>query len=60
MEGATTTSGGVPKTPLSPFTMSSRGTGTSSFKQTYCCLRREPQPLCRRLKEIARLASVAV
>src|ERR1700752_188708 len=39
--------------------MSSRGTTTSSLAQMYCCLRREPQALCRRLKEIARLASEA-
>src|SRR5438477_10489570 len=39
--------------------MSSRATGTSSFTQMYCCLRREPQALCSRLNEIARLASVA-
>src|SRR5687768_3732493 len=39
--------------------MSSRATGTSSFTQKYCCFRREPQALCSRLKEIARLASVA-
>src|SRR5919197_3084427 len=40
--------------------MSSRETGTSSFMQKYCCRRREPHALCSRLKEIARLASVAV
>src|SRR5687768_10921930 len=39
--------------------MSSRATGTSSFMQKYCCFSREPQALCRRLKEMARLASVA-
>src|SRR5687768_4630467 len=39
--------------------MSSRATGTSSFTQKYCCLRREPQALCRRLKEMALLVSVA-
>src|SRR5438309_11356403 len=39
--------------------MSSRATGTSSFTQKYCCLRREPQVLCSRLNEMARLASVA-
>src|SRR5207248_8647318 len=39
--------------------MSSRPTGTSSFTQKYCCLRREPQALCSRLNEMARLASVA-
>src|SRR5437870_853218 len=39
--------------------MSSRATGTSSFTQMYCCLSRDPQDLCSRLKEIARLASVA-
>src|SRR5450432_3276221 len=39
--------------------MSSRGTGTSSLMQMYCCFRREPQSLCSRLNEIARLASVA-
>src|SRR3981189_2503884 len=39
--------------------MSSRATGTSSFTQMYCCLSREPQVLCSRLNEIARLASVA-
>ena len=27
--------------------------------QKYCCFRREPQVLCSRLNEIARLASVA-
>src|SRR5574340_341772 len=31
--------------------MSSAGTTTSSLAHRYCCLRREPQPLCRRLKE---------
>src|SRR2546421_12791067 len=39
--------------------MSSRATGTSSFTQKYCCLSREPQALCSRLNEMARLASVA-
>src|SRR6185369_10227851 len=39
--------------------MSSRATGTSSLMQKYCCLRREPQPLCSRLKEVALVASVA-
>src|SRR5689334_334002 len=39
--------------------MSSRPTGTSSLTQKYCCRRREPQALCSRLKEIARLDSVA-
>src|ERR1044071_539420 len=39
--------------------MSSRATGTSSFTQMYCCLSRDPQVLCSRLNEIARLASVA-
>src|SRR5438477_1370723 len=39
--------------------MSSRATGTSSFTQKYCCLSRDPQVLCSRLKEMARLASVA-
>src|SRR5437660_3387370 len=39
--------------------MSSRPTGTSSFTQMYCCLSRDPQDLCSRLNEIARLASVA-
>src|SRR5688572_27947564 len=39
--------------------MSSRATGTSSFTHMYCCFRREPHALCSRLKEIARLASVA-
>src|SRR5262245_7385590 len=39
--------------------MSSRGTGTSSFTHRYCCLSRDPHSLCRRLKEIAWLASVA-
>src|SRR5207237_373904 len=42
-----------------PLAMSSRPTGTSSFTQKYCCLRREPQVLCSRLNEMARLASVA-
>jgi hypothetical protein len=42
-----------------PLTMSSRTTGTSSLMQMYCCLSRDPQLLCSRLKEIARLASVA-
>src|SRR2546423_1637248 len=39
--------------------MSSHVTGTSSLTQKYCCLRREPQALCSRLNEMARLASVA-
>src|SRR5256885_4513387 len=39
--------------------MSSRPTGTSSFTQMYCCLSRDPQALCSRLNEMARLASVA-
>src|SRR6267378_1454264 len=39
--------------------MSSRPTATSSFTQMYCCLSRDPQALCSRLNEIARLASVA-
>src|SRR5712691_11130053 len=39
--------------------MSSRATATSSFTQMYCCLSRDPQALCRRLNEMARLASVA-
>src|SRR2546427_1630264 len=39
--------------------MSSRPTGTSSFTQMYCCLSRDPQDLCSRLNEMARLASVA-
>src|ERR1700704_4335574 len=39
--------------------MSSRATGTSSFTQMYCCLSRDPQVLCSRLNEMARLASVA-
>src|SRR5437879_10949659 len=39
--------------------MSSRATGTSSLMQMYCCFKRDPQALCSRLKEIARLASVA-
>src|SRR5260221_11913954 len=39
--------------------MSSRATGTSSFTQKYCCLSGEPQVLCSRLNEMARLASVA-
>src|SRR5262245_9628955 len=42
-----------------PFTMSSRPTGTSSLTQRYCCLSRDPHPLCRRLNEMAWLASVA-
>src|SRR5581483_9571343 len=33
--------------------MSSRSTMEPSLRQTYCCRRREPQPLCSRLKEIA-------
>src|SRR4029077_3118779 len=32
---------------------------TSSLTQMYCCLSRDPQVLCSRLNEIARLASVA-
>src|SRR6266571_1800569 len=39
--------------------MSSRGTTTSSLAQRYCCLSRDPSALCKRLKEIAWLASVA-
>src|SRR6266571_7535441 len=39
--------------------MSSRATATSSFTQMYCCLSRDPQALCSRLNEMARLASVA-
>src|SRR5712692_4353155 len=39
--------------------MSSRATATSSFTQMYCCLSRDPQVLCSRLNEMARLASVA-
>src|SRR5437667_522765 len=39
--------------------MSSRPTATSSFTQMYCCLSRDPQDLCSRLNEMARLASVA-
>src|SRR5882757_1941313 len=39
--------------------MSSRATGTSSFTQMYCCFNRDPQVLCSRLNEMARLASVA-
>src|SRR5689334_9828071 len=39
--------------------MSSRPTGTSSLTQKYCCFKREPQALCSRLNEMARLASVA-
>src|SRR3977135_4499215 len=39
--------------------MSSRPTATSSLTQMYCCLSRDPQALCSRLNEIARLASVA-
>src|SRR6266581_8571884 len=39
--------------------MSSRPTATSSLTQMYCCLSRDPQVLCSRLNEIARLASVA-
>src|SRR6267378_3732239 len=39
--------------------MSSRATATSSFTQMYCCFNRDPQVLCRRLNEMARLASVA-
>src|SRR5258707_12076707 len=39
--------------------MSSRATGTSSSTQMYCCFNRDPQALCSRLNEMARLASVA-
>src|SRR3982751_5113522 len=39
--------------------MSSRVTATSSLTHKYCCFRREPQALCSRLNEMARLASVA-
>src|SRR6267378_2484631 len=39
--------------------MSSRPTATSSFTQMYCCFNRDPQVLCSRLNEMARLASVA-
>src|SRR5208283_261492 len=39
--------------------MSARSTGTFSFKQMYCCLRRDPQVLCRRLKRIPPELSVA-
>src|SRR5467141_4219632 len=39
--------------------MSSRATTTSSFTQMYCCFNRDPQALCRRLNEMARLGSVA-
>src|SRR5882672_988517 len=39
--------------------MSSRGTTTSSLAQRYCCLSRDPHPLCSMLNEIAWLASVA-
>src|SRR5271169_203507 len=39
--------------------MSARSTGTPSFRQTYCCLRREPQVLCSRLKRIPPELSVA-
>src|SRR6266853_4133508 len=39
--------------------MSSRPTATSSLTQMYCCLSRDPQALCSRLNEMARLASVA-
>src|SRR5258706_68303 len=39
--------------------MSSRATATSSFTQMYCCFNRDPQVLCSRLNEMARLASVA-
>src|ERR1051326_8260057 len=39
--------------------MSSRATGISSFTHVYCCLSRDPQALCSRLNEMARLASVA-
>src|SRR6266852_5147015 len=39
--------------------MSSRATTTSSLTQMYCCFKRDPQALCSRLNEMARLASVA-
>src|SRR5258708_33425505 len=39
--------------------MSSRATGPSSFTRIYCCFSRDPEVLCRRLNEMARLASVA-
>src|SRR3569833_3718443 len=39
--------------------MSARSTTTPSRWQRYCWRRREPQPLCRRLKETAPLACVA-
>src|SRR5207302_9590688 len=42
-----------------PFAMSSRATGPCPCTQMYCCLSRDPQALCSRLNEIARLASVA-
>src|SRR6266851_2491561 len=42
-----------------PLAMSSRATATSSFTQMYCCFNRDPQVLCSRLNEMARLASVA-
>src|SRR5215468_7368818 len=42
-----------------PFALSSRGTTTSSLAQRYCCLSRDPHALCRRLNEMAWLASVA-
>src|SRR5688572_19105052 len=32
--------------------MSSRSTVWPSLRQTYCCFRREPHPLCNRLKEM--------
>src|SRR5437763_10842241 len=39
--------------------MSSGSTSTPSVGQTYCCFSREPQVLCRRLKEMALPAWVA-
>src|SRR5688572_13760262 len=39
--------------------MSSRPTGISSLRHRYCCFRREPQPLCSMLKEMALDDSVA-
>src|SRR6516162_9915105 len=39
--------------------MSSRSTTVSCFRHTYCCRKRDPQPLCSRLKEIAWEACVA-
>src|SRR5208337_1503348 len=39
--------------------MSARSTGTPSFRQMYCCLRREPQVLCNRLKRMPPELSVA-